>query len=55
MKRYSVRARGQDDLSDIWRFSARQWNRAQADRYYRQIIDAFEAICARAFTKNIRL
>ncbi len=40
MSEYRLRKSAEDDLGEIWRFTAERWNLEQADRYYGEIIDA---------------
>lgn len=44
MKRYRLREKAAADLADIWRYTARRWSVAQADKYYRQIVAALEGL-----------
>lgn len=46
MRRLTLRvsAAAQDDLAAIWIYTSERWNSAQADRYYFQLTDAFEAL-----------
>lgn len=46
MSRYLLRERAEADLAEIWRFTARRWSVAQADKYYRNLVQAFEALAA---------
>lgn len=39
-----IRERAEADLADIWRFTAGRWSVAQADKYYRDIVQAIAAI-----------
>jgi toxin ParE1/3/4 len=43
---YLLRPSAEADLQDIWRYTATNWSVAQADRYYREIVRAFDAITA---------
>ena len=36
------------DLSGIWRYTAKRWNDAQADRYVRLIADGFDGLATGA-------
>lgn len=33
------------DLDDIWEYSAEQWSRQQANRYYKELIQSIQEIC----------
>lgn len=44
--RFSAAARR--DLTDIWRFSAERWDRAQADRYLRLLSASFDGLACGA-------
>lgn len=44
MSGYRLRPRAEADLSDIWSYTAGKWSVAQADRYYRELIDAVQAL-----------
>jgi toxin ParE1/3/4 len=33
------------DLDDIWAYSAAQWSKQQANRYYQEIIQIIQEIC----------
>jgi toxin ParE1/3/4 len=33
------------DLNDIWEYSTDQWSKQQANRYYKEIIEAIREIC----------
>jgi len=41
---YLLRPAAETDLDDIWNFTANRWTDDQANRYYRQLIDAFERL-----------
>ena len=44
MKKYRISTQAINDLNDIWLFTFRKWSKAQADRYYQQIIDEIEFV-----------
>lgn len=33
------------DLDDIWEYTAEQWSKPQANRYYKEIIQVIQEIC----------
>ncbi|MBK9680040.1 MAG: type II toxin-antitoxin system RelE/ParE family toxin [Saprospiraceae bacterium] len=33
------------DLDDIWEYTAEQWSRQQANRYYKELIQSIQEIC----------
>jgi toxin ParE1/3/4 len=41
---YIISRKALDDLSDIWKYSLEVWSEKQADRYYNEILQAFEAV-----------
>jgi toxin ParE1/3/4 len=41
-----ISPKAQADLDDIWSYTVRKWNAAQAESYLRQIAEAFEVIAA---------
>ncbi len=42
MNAYSLRAKALEDLDNIWVYTAENWSVAQADRYYKLVIDELE-------------
>lgn len=46
MSRYLLRERAEADLADIWRYTARRWSVAQADKYYRDLVEALKNLAA---------
>jgi toxin ParE1/3/4 len=40
MSEYRLRPKAEDDLAEIWRFTAERWNVEQADHYYGGIVNA---------------
>jgi toxin ParE1/3/4 len=44
MTRYRFSPKAVEDLSDIWDYTVRQWDFAQAERYTRGIHEACEAL-----------
>lgn len=43
---YRLTPKAEDDLEEIWRYSAETWSAAQADRYIDTLISAIETIVA---------
>lgn len=43
---YRLSPRAETDLEDIWRYTARTWSAAQADRYAGEILDVIEDVAA---------
>ena len=33
------------DMDEIWEYTAEHWSKQQANKYYKEIIDAIEKIC----------
>jgi toxin ParE1/3/4 len=46
MKRYVLSPRAQQDIDDIWEYTAEHWNVRQAEIYLRQIQRAIETVAA---------
>lgn len=46
MSQYRLSPAAESDLSDIWDFTARQWNKDQAERYLLTIRQRLEAIAS---------
>ena len=46
MSRYALSPRAQEDLSEIWDYSAERWGFDQADSYLRLLQRAIEAVAA---------
>ena len=44
MSAYVLREKASRDLADIWRYTARRWDRLQADKYYRQLVNMIERL-----------
>ena len=42
--RVRLSAAARRDLSEIWSFSAKQWDRKQADRYLRLLAESFDGL-----------
>lgn len=54
MKRYRISEKAISDLEEIWLYTYNKWSKAQADKYYRLIINEIEAIANNYdFCKNI--
>ena len=34
-----------NDLENIWHYTAENWSKEQANKYYREIFEVIEAIC----------
>lgn len=47
MTRYHLSPLAKEQVAEIYSYTHSIWGRAQADRYYNQIFDCFDAIAAR--------
>lgn len=62
-REYRLTPAAQNDLEQIWRYSAETWSVDQADTYTAALVDAFETLCEmphmaserREFTPPIRI
>jgi toxin ParE1/3/4 len=46
VQKYELTSHAEADLLEIWRYTAKTWGRAQADRYFSSIEDCFKNIAA---------
>ena len=44
--RLEIREAAYQDLEDIWTYTLETWSLRQADKYYNDIIEAIEILCA---------
>jgi toxin ParE1/3/4 len=44
MPRYKLTNKAVDDLAGIWNYTLEKWSEAQADKYYRMLVEAFEEV-----------
>ncbi|MFZ1678925.1 MAG: type II toxin-antitoxin system RelE/ParE family toxin [Saprospiraceae bacterium] len=44
--RYEVRKLALSDLDAIWEYTADQWSKQQANKYYKQIFEVINDICS---------
>jgi len=44
MQNYELTRQAEADLLDIWYYTAKTWDKVQADRYFRKMEAAFEAL-----------
>jgi toxin ParE1/3/4 len=47
MSRYHLSPLAKEQVAEIYSYTHSMWGRAQADRYYSQIFDCFDAVAAR--------
>jgi len=43
---YRISPAAENDLAEIWRYTARRWSLEQAESYHEQIVAAFEGLAA---------
>lgn len=48
VSRYSLTPAARDDLTSIWRYTAKTWSQKQADAYITEITTSFEALISGA-------
>ena len=44
MAKYNLTKKAVEDLSDIWNYTFEYWSEAQADKYYKMLLDNFTDI-----------
>lgn len=44
MRNYELTCAAEDDVLRIWRYTAKEWGKQQADRYFGKIEECFETI-----------
>lgn len=49
MVKYYISNKAVEDLSSIWEYTLETWSEAQADIYYRELINAIKGIAERPF------
>ncbi len=52
-RRYRLTPLAVSDLENIWLYTFEQWSREQADRYYRDLLEAIEALARGARTGRL--